>query len=247
MVRSVIIDDEEKNVKILRHLIITYCQGVQVVGDANDAVKAEALIRLESPDLVFLDIEMPKGNAFDLLNKLVPFNFEVIFVTAFDEHAIKAFRYSALDYLLKPVNIEELKIAVSKAIRRIGEKSVNRRLEEFLRHSTPGQDTNRIALSTNDGLIFYDINEIVCCTAEGSYTRFDFTGNKQLLVTGTLKDYEERLPEKTFCRVHNSYLINLNHVRRYYRGRGGYVEMDNGSQIEVSARKKDEFLAKFRH
>ncbi|PWT98513.1 MAG: DNA-binding response regulator, partial [Bacteroidetes bacterium] len=184
--------------------------------------------------------------AFDTLTKLTPANFEVIFVTAFNEYAIRAFKFSAIDYLLKPVDIDELRMAVEKAIKRIKEKNLNSRLDILLQDNIAPGGPKKIALPTIDGLAFYEVSEIISCIAEGPYTKFAFTRDRNLLVTGALKEFEELLPEGTFCRIHHSCLINLNHIKKYYKGRGGMVEMSNGDQFEVSARKRDEFLSKFR-
>jgi two-component system, LytTR family, response regulator len=198
------------------------------------------------PQLVFLDVEMPPMNAFDLLNNLVPVNFEVIFVTAFDHYALKAFKYSALDYLLKPVGVDELKAAVQKAVTRISEKNINQRLDNFLSSYPAGNGFSKIALPTLNGLVLYPVEEIICCTAKNTYTLFDFINDKELLVAGSLKEFEEKLPASSFCRIHHSYLINLNHMKKYNKGKGGQVEMVNGKTLEVSLRKREELLSRLR-
>lgn len=242
----IIVDDEPTSVIVLRKLLQQFCPEITIVGEAHSGDEAIELIRQHKPDLVFLDIEMPFGNAFDLLKRLPVIDFEIIFVTAFDNYAVNAFKFSALDYLLKPVDIDDLKKAVSKAQQRLKEKNFNQRLENFL-HNVSQAGTHKIALPTLEGLVFFDTNDIINCTAEGPYTVFNFKDGKNLLVTGTLKEFEEMLPENSFCRVHHSHLINIDHIRKYYKGKGGYVEMTNGKTIEVSQRKKDEFLERFRH
>jgi two-component system LytT family response regulator len=195
---------------------------------------------------VFLDIEMPFGNAFDLLDKLTPVNFQVIFVTAFDNYALKAFRYYALDYLLKPVDIEELKTAVKKAGERVREKNMSQKLDVFLQTLKPAKSNlQKIGLPTNDGLIFTNIEDIVRCEASGSYTIIYLQDKQKFVVSKSLKEYEDLLPEDIFCRVHHSHIVNLTYVKKYFKGRGGYIEMSDGSSIEVATRKRDEFLAKF--
>ena len=246
-INCILVDDEPLNLDGLEKMITRYCPELTVVGKANNAQEALELIRSLSPQIVFLDIQMPRENAFDLLDKLMPVNFEIIFVTAFDNYALKAIRYSALDYLLKPVDMDELRTAVQKARTKLMEKDVNMRLSGFLDQIRERSGQSRIALKTKEGLIFYPIKDILYCTAERSYTRFTFVNGKQLLVTGNLKEFEGLLPEDNFCRVHDSYLINLDHVKKYHYGKGGYVEMADGVPIDVSSRKRAAFLAKLRY
>jgi two-component system LytT family response regulator len=246
MIPCVVIDDEPHNITVLKKLLQQYCPAVTVTGEATHAAAAIDLIRKTQPQLVFLDIEMPTMNAFDLLDQLNPVDFEMIFVTAFENYAVQAFKYSALDYLLKPVDIDDLRSAVQKATRRIREKNAGRQ-PVMVNHHFPGHVFSKIALSTGDGLIFYPIADIICCTAKGTFTQVDFIKDKTLVTAGTLKEFEEMLPANIFCRVHNSYLVNLNHIKKYYKGKGGYVEMSNGKVIEVSFRKRDEFLNRLGH
>jgi two-component system LytT family response regulator len=246
-INCILVDDEPLNLDGLEKMINRYCPELTVAGKATSAQEALELIRSASPQIVFLDIQMPRENAFDLLDKLMPVNFEIIFVTAFDNYALKAFRYSALDYLLKPVDMDELRTAVQKARTKLMEKDVNMRLAGFLDQIRERSGSSRIALRTKEGLIFYPIKDILYCIAERAYTRFTFVNSKQLLVSGNLKEFESLLPEDTFCRVHDSYLINLDHVKKYHYGKGGYVEMADGVPIDVSSRKRAAFLAKLRY
>lgn len=246
--KSIIIDDEPGNIVTLTELLKEYCHDVEIAGSALNPVEGYELIKKTSPDVVFLDIEMPYGNAFDLLDKLMPVSFEIVFITAFNDYAIKAFKYAALDYLLKPVNITELKAAVEKVSERLEQKSVNTRLSSLLENIKPENvNLQKIGLTTNEGLYFENINDITHLEAEGSYTRVFIKGKKSILVSRNLKEYEDILPAIIFCRVHHSYIINLNYVKKYFKGRGGYVEMEDGTSIEVSARKKDEFFERFMH
>jgi two-component system LytT family response regulator len=189
---------------------------------------------------------MPFGNGFDLLNALMPIDFEVIFVTAFDKYMLQALKYSALDYLLKPVNIEELKAAVQNAEQRIKKNSINQQLSILLENFKK-QDSalKKIAVPTANGFDFILIEDIVRCEAQGAYTRIYLRDSKKLLVSKPLKDYENLLPGNIFLRVHNSHLVNLNFIKKYNRGRGGYIEMDDGTTLEVATRRKDEFLNRF--
>ena len=231
MITTLIIDDEPQNNRILRHFIETYCKDIKVLGEATTIENAMQMIRDQQPQLVFLDIELPGQNAFDLINQLMPVNFEIIFVTAYKEYAINAIKYNALDYLLKPVSIEELQEAVDKARTRILKKDINDRLSNLLYNQVHTNENSKIALPTQDGLAFYPIREIVHCDADGPYTRFHFMQIKSLLVTGTLKEFEELLPREMFFRVHHSYLVNLQRIKKYYKGKGGYLEMDNGDVL----------------
>ena len=246
MIRALIVDDEPKNRKILRSLLTDFCPDVRIVGEAASADEAQKLIDEVSPELLFLDIEMPYGNAFDLLDKLMPVKFEIIFITAFDEYTLKAFRYSALDYLLKPVDIEELKVAVKKASEKIGLKNINKQLSNLLQSvRPPGAAPAKIALPTQDGFIFQTTQDIVRFEAKGNYTYvFTTEGNKHIS-SRTIRQYEEMLPEPTFFRIHNSHIINLNFIKKYTKGRGGHVIMSDGSTLEVATRRKDAFLALF--
>lgn len=246
MISTLIIDDEPQNNRILRHFIETYCRDINVIGEATSTESAIELIREKHPQLVFLDIEMPGQNAFSLINQLMPVDFEIIFVTAYKDYAINAIKYNALDYILKPVNIEELRQAIEKARVRILKKDINERLNNLLHNQVHTNENSRIALPTQDGLAFYPIKDIVHCEADGPYTRFHFMQIKSILVTGTLKEFEELLPAEMFFRVHHSYLVNLHRIKKYFKGKGGYLEMDNGATVEVSQRKKEGFLQRLK-
>lgn len=246
MVRALIIDDEPRNVRILKNLLEEFCPEVTIEGEAGDVKTAFTAIRHYKPDLVFLDIEMPYGNAFDLLDKLMPIDFEVVFITAFDTYTLKAFKYSALDYLLKPVDIQDLKAAVKRAVERMAGKNINLQLANLLgnlKNTQPG--LQKIALPAIDGIIFVNVTEIIRFEANGSYTDVHLNSLEKITVSKNIKEYEDILPPSIFCRVHNSHIINLNRVKKYHKGRGGYLVMDDGTNIEVSIRRRDDFLAKF--
>lgn len=246
MVRALIIDDEPRNVRILKNLLEEFCPEVAIEGEAGDVNTAFTAIRHYKPDLVFLDIEMPYGNAFDLLDKLMPIDFEVIFITAFDTYTLKAFKYSALDYLLKPVDIQDLKAAVKRAVERMAGKNINLQLANLLGNLKNTQPSlQKIALPAIDGIMFVNVTEIIRFEANGSYTDVHIDTVEKITVSKNIKEYEDILPPSIFCRVHNSHIINLNRVKKYHKGRGGYLVMDDGTSIEVSIRRRDEFLAKF--
>jgi two-component system, LytTR family, response regulator len=246
MMRTLLVDDEPKNTRILRKLLEDYCPKVQIIGDAGDIKAAYTLIRELKPDLVFLDIEMPYGNAFDLLDQLMPIDFSIIFITAFDDYTLKAFKYSAIDYLLKPVDIEELKVAVNKASEKIQNRTINVQLENLLENLKHNQMAlQKIAIPTSDGIVFLNVDAIIRCEANGSYTTIYSNDNQKMVTSKGIKDYEDMLPATIFCRIHNSHLINLNRIKKYHKGRGGYVVMEDGTSIEVASRRKEEFLSKF--
>ncbi len=245
MIRALIIDDEPKSVKILSAMLQEYCPGVTLAGVAHKADDAVALIRQLQPNLVFLDIEMPSGNGFDILDRVRPVTFEVIFVTAFNEYTLKAFRYNALDYLLKPINIEELQAAVDRAAGNIKLKSFNAQLDYFLQSlKKTAPPVQKIALAEKNGIILIPITDIIRCEASRGYTTFIIKNKEKVLSSKNIKEYEELLPEDTFFRLHNSHLVNLNYIRVYHRGRGGQVEMEDGTLVEVAVRRKDELLAR---
>ena len=247
-IKAIIVDDEQGNIITLTEMLSSYCPDVSLVGTANNITDGERLIYAETPDLVFLDIEMPFGNGFELLNRLMPITFEVVFITAFNNYAIKAFKYSVIDYLLKPVNIDELKSAVLKVRSKMESTNVTLRIDSLLSNlKTEKTGQKKIGITTEDGIIFEEIDNIMYLEAEGSYTTIFIKGGKIETTSRTLKDFEDMLPENIFFRVHNSSIININYIKKYYKGRGGYVEMDDNKKIEVSQRKKEEFLTKIKN
>ncbi len=246
MINALIVDDEPKNIRILQGLLKESSPDVRIVGEAVSAETAMPLIAETRPDLVFLDIEMPHGNAFDLLDKIMPIDFEIIFITAFDAYTLKAFKYSALDYLLKPVSIDELKTAVQKAKERIRVKNINVQLQNLMFNiNKPNSSLQKIALPNNEGLIFVQLSEIIRFEAKGGYTYVYSTDNQKYVSSRIIKEYEEILPADIFFRIQNSHIINLNFVKKYHKGRGGLIEMNDNAIIEVATRRKDEFLARF--
>ncbi|MGC4101339.1 LytR/AlgR family response regulator transcription factor [Ferruginibacter sp.] len=246
-ISAVIIDDEAGNIVTLSELIKQYCPNVIIKGTAPDPLKGYDLIEETEPDLVFLDIEMPYGNAFDLLDKLEPISFEVIFITAFNNYAVKAFKYAALDYILKPVNIHELKEAVERAAKRLEEKDTNLRINSLLTNLKTGEGTTkRIALPTADGYHFENVDNIMYVQAEGSYTFFYIKDRPKLLVSKNLKEFEEILPPALFCRIHHATIVNINFVKKYFKGRGGYVQMQDDTSFEISSRRKTDFFERFK-
>jgi len=247
MINCVIVDDEPGNVRVLEKMLDQYCPQVMVCGEASDAEKAEKLIREVQPELVFLDIEMPHGNAFDLLDRMMPVEFDVIFVTAFDEYTLKAFKYSILDYLLKPVNIEDLQQAVEKASERLRLRKSSAQLNNLLANlRQPDPLAQKLAIPTSEGIVFVQVDAITRCEAKGSYVMLHFRNGEKILSSRNIREYEKLLPPSHFLRVHNSYIINLMDIKKYHKGRGGTVEMQDRTVIEIAIRRKNEFLSRFR-
>lgn len=244
MIKAIIIDDEPRAGKGLAILIEKYCPEIELVAICQDSRKAIDLIQELQPQLVFLDVEMPHMNGFELLEKLLPASFEVIFTTSYDQYAIKAIKFSALDYLLKPVGAGELQTAVKKFQKRSPASlalQVDILLSQLRRSKTV---PNRIALSTMEGLQIIAITDIICCSASGNYTILTLKNNQKLTVSRQLKDIEEMLGEESFMRVHHSYLVNLEEIKKYTRGEGGSLLMSDGSIVDVSRTKKEMLLHK---
>jgi len=246
MTKAIVIDDEEFGRKVLKNLVQKYCPEISIVGEASNIKEAKKVISETNPSLIFLDIEMPGGSGFDLLEQLKDHSFSVIFTTAYDRYAVKAFRYSALDYLLKPIHIEELLAAVKKVLDPKGKKVMQSSLDHFIdSHANQGiSKNNKLALPTQEGLVFIDINEIIRCEADGKYTHCFIKEGKRLYSTRSLKDFEEQLSTRGFCRIHHAHLVNLNHIKNYVKGEGGQVIMTNNDAVIVSKRKKEEFLSR---
>ena len=241
MLKAIIIDDEAKGRMALKQKLQDYCKEVQAIGEAENGEVGIQLIEKTKPDIVFLDIEMPRMDGFEMLHRLPEKNFHLIFTTAYDQYAIKAIKYAAFDYLLKPVDIEELKLAISKIS--IHQHAHTEKKLDLLDQNFAGKNAfNKIAISTLDGLLFFEIKDIVHLEANSNYTTLYFVSGSKLVASKTLKDFEELLPADIFFRVHHSHLINLNYIKRYIKGDGGQIELQNGNYIDVARRKKEEFL-----
>lgn len=243
-IKGLIIDDESKSRALLKGLCEQYCENLTIGGMAASVSEAIEKINVCPPDLVFLDIQMPVQNGFALLEHFdqdIPF--EVIFTTAYDQYAIKAFHYAAIDYLLKPISIDELVSAVNRVKTRIGTQQKPTHLKEF-KQQLANKIFDKIALTTAEGFTFVNLSEIIRCEAEGNYTKIYIADGTTHLITKTLKHYEEILSERNFFRTHKSHLINLEYVRRFVKGRQGGIEMVDGSTVEVSFRKKDALLSR---
>ena len=240
--KTIVVDDEPDAVNFISSIINEYCPKLEIAGTANSVKEGKKLIIEKSPDLVFLDVEMPHGSGFDLLGHFPEKNFDVIFITAFNHYAIKAIKFSAVDYILKPININEFIKAVDKVLdKRTNNENKNKNfsaLLENVRSSLP----SKLAIPTSDGMEYLNTKEIIRIEADRSYTWFYLKDKRKLLVSRNLKEYQELLSERNFFRTHNSHLINLEHVKKYIRHEGGAIELIDGSQVPISRGKRDLFL-----
>jgi two-component system LytT family response regulator len=241
--KCIIIDDEKHCIKTLSSLMEKYYRDIQIAATCLESTKAYDLILENRPDFIFLDIEMPLLNGFDLLSKFDHLDFDVIFTTAYDSYAIKAIKFSALDYLLKPIGKEELSFAINKVKNKLG--SISRTQLQMANMVNNRKVPDTIALPTNIGLTFTTVNDIIHCVADGNYTRIHFTDKSELLLSKTLGDVEELLSDYNFFRIHHSTLINLKQVKKYIRGEGGEVIMSNGQNLAVARTRKADFLNVF--
>ncbi len=261
MIRAIIIDDEEKSRKLLVNLLDLYCDNVEVLDLADSVESGLRAIKKHQPELIFLDIVMPDGDGFSLLAKLEKINFEVIFTTAYGEYAIKALRENALDYLLKPIDVEELQNSIKRARKKISQRSadiestVGNKLSNLLeKYNHLNIHVDKIGIPNQNGLMFISINDIALCKAEGNYTEIYFVDSStKEVVSKTLKEFEKLLKSYNFLRVHRSYLINLNNIKEYQRvnhsadteGNGGCVVLINGLIVPVSRDRRKLLLSKY--
>lgn len=236
MIKAVIIDDVQQAIDTLKVDIKDYCPEIELIGEANGVVSGAKLLKEVQPEVVFLDIQMQDGSGFDLLEIVPNINFKVIFTTASDAFAIKAFRYSAVDYLMKPVDPDEL----MEAVKKLKEDNAGQAESLSLLSDTmkTGQLSDRIALHTMEKIHITKIEDIIRCESMGNYTQFFFTGNQKLLVTKTLKEFDKLLVEHQFIRVHQSHLINAAQIKEFVKIDGGYILMSDGTKVPVSVRKK---------
>jgi two-component system LytT family response regulator len=243
MIRTVIIEDEEHSRMMLLKLLHEHCRQIQVVADADSVKTGFAAIAEQKPQLVFLDVELQSETAFEILERLPEINFELIFTTAFDHYALKAIKFCAIDYLLKPIDLNELLIAVAKAEKRLNHEYLNKNLEALLNNLKSGsQNNHKIALPTLEGLLFVRVSDIIYCESDGPYTRFFLKQPDKIITSRHLKEYEDLLSEYSFFRIHKSYLVNLQEIQKYVRGDGGQLIMSNGAALAVSKQRKERFL-----
>ena len=247
MITAIIVDDEPYSCESLATLLERYCAEVKLLDICYSGADALKAIKEQIPTLLFLDIEMPGMNGFEMLQQLSSINFSIIFTTSYDEYAIKAIKFSALDYLLKPIDREELQAAVQKAIHQ-SQKTVPQQIEILLQKLTrPIISVNKIAIPTMEGLQMLFVENIICCSSDSNYTILHLKNKQKITASRTLKEIEEMLEDYSFLRVHHSYVINLNEIEKYIKGDGGYLIMTDGSSIDVSRSRKEMLMKKLQH
>ena len=245
MITAIIIDDEEHSIETLEWKLKNYCPSVRIAAAFTDPVQGLDYIESNPIDLLFLDIEMPVLTGFDLLQKVSKINFDVIFTTAYDEYGIRAIKYSALDYLLKPIEVEELELAVQKCQNKKHQSISPEQLEVLFSSLKTGHNNNqKIALSTKESIELVRPQDIILCESDNNYTTVYLEGRKKL-ISKTLKEFEELLVPHNFYRTHQSFLVNIDHIREYVRQDGGYILMSNLRHVPVSRNKKEGVLKLF--
>lgn len=239
MIRSIIIDDEQHCIKSLEMDLIAHCSSIEIIAKCLSAKEGILAIKKLKPDLIFLDVEMPWMNGFEMLEVLGEINFSIIFTTAHDEFAAKAFRISAVDYLLKPIDATDLQEAVRKAKKKLDEGYSLKNVSNLLFNISKSAEEQRIALPQRDGYDFVEVSSIIYCQAEGAYTKIFFGENRNLLISRSLGEIEELLPSEIFQRIHHSTVVNVNHISQFLRTDGGYLVLKTGERISVSKTRKD--------
>jgi two-component system LytT family response regulator len=239
MPTAILVDDMPQAIEVLKSDLNDKCPDVDIIGTADSVVNAAKLLRKKQPDLLFLDIMLGDGTGFDLLEIFPDISSKIIFVTAYEEHAIKAFRFSAIDYLLKPINPTDLEKAVARAKQTLKMASSKESID-ILKETINDPDSlpKRISLSTQEKIAVVEIENIIRCESDGNNTMFTFKSGERIFVTRTLKQFDQMFSEHTFIRTHQSHLINTAYIQEYVRRDGGYIKMKNGDRIPVSVRKK---------
>jgi two-component system, LytTR family, response regulator len=246
-IRSMIIDDEPFGVKALEKLLEFHCPEVKVTGTCNDPGKVIESIKELKPQLVFMDVSMPQKNAFELLDEFDEIDFEIIFVTAYSSYMMHAFKFSAVDYLLKPVDDEMLVDAVKRATERIESKTGQYHLKALLHNlQLPKQGKPKLCIPSIKGFQVVELDDILYCEASNNYTNFNLKDGHMICASRPIHEYEELLQDSSFFRLHKSYLVNLDYIKEYIRGEGGRVKLVNGAEIEISRRKKDELMRRMK-
>lgn len=246
MIKAIIVDDEQHCIDRLKNLVATYCSNeVSIIATFDNIDDAYSALQQLKPDLVFLDVQINRETGFDLLRKLPAISFDVIFTTAYEQYAVKAFKFSATDYLLKPIDVDDLK----DSLKRIKESETKGHKNEDLNLLIENikniqHHTKKITVPTLNGLEFLNVQDILHCKSDVNYTTLYMKDKSKLMVAKTLKEFEGILSSYNFFRVHNSHLVNLNYIKSYNKGKGGYLILDDNTEIEVSTRKKEDFLQK---
>lgn len=247
VVKAIIVEDEIKSMNNLKNLLAKHCPEVEVVGDALSIEEGLELFEDTDfkPDVAFLDISLPDGLVFKMLDELRPINFEIIFITAYNEHAVKACQYASIGYILKPIDPDELRQAVDRIEVSDGDK-IDQRLEIFNKQLSNPNVFEKMSISAVDGIYFVSIRDIVRFEAEDNYTHIFLSGGDRITASKTIKSYEDMLQSMNFYRVHKRHVINLNYMRKFIKGDGGYLVMDDGKKIEVSRRRRPAFMEQMR-
>lgn len=248
MINAILIDDEQLSRDALRKSLELFCPEVRVISEAGNADEGKLKIEALKPHLVFLDIAMPGKNGFDLLKSMEKIDFEIIFVTAHDEYTIQAIRYSAVDYMLKPYDENELMEAVARAEQRMKDKTGYGNINTFLHniYQRLPNDQMQLCIASTKGFQIIKINDVLCCEAQNSYTIFHLSNNQQIVSSKPIGDYELLLSDAFFVRIHKSWLINMKHIKEYKKGEGGTVIMNNHKELEVARRKKEHFISELK-
>jgi two-component system LytT family response regulator len=243
--KTVIIEDEESSLYVLQDMISQLAPNLNVQGTASHLESAVQLIKDNTPDLVFLDVRIGDGTGFDLLEKLSDRNFELIFVTAYDTYALEAFRFAAIDYLLKPIGMNEFEEAVKRAEKRITEKKGYDTIGTLLHNlAQKSEQHKKINIATLNGYEFVELRDIVWCKSDGAYTIFYLADKSKIASARNLGYYEPLLSNNNFCRIHNSVIINMQLIKSYVKGKGGHIVMSDGAELEISQRRKGDFLGR---
>ena len=242
MLKAIILEDEEDSRKVLSGFLNDYFPQIELLAAVETVEDALHAINTFHPDVVFMDIQLRGETSFDLLDRLSERNFEIIFTTAFDSYMLRAIKLSAIDYLLKPINVQELKIAIEKVEKKINRAMFNKSLEVLMNNFRNNYHDHQIAISSTDGFVFVKVSNIIYLESEGAYTYFVLKHNEKIVTSKNIKEYEDLLADHNFFRVHKSFIINMSEINKYVRGEGGYVIMSNNAVIDVSRRRKDDFL-----
>ena len=246
MITAIIVDDEPYSCEGLATLLERYCPDIKLLYACYSGADALKAIKEQIPDLLFLDIEMPGMNGFEMLQRLPAINFSVIFTTSYDQYAIKAIKFSALDYLLKPVDKDDLQAAVKKAMHK-SQETLPQQIEILLQKlDHPSISVNKIAIPTMEGLQMLFVENIIRCSSDSNYTILFLKNKQKVIASRTLKEIEEMLEDYPFLRVHHSYVVNLNEIEKYIKGDGGYLLMSDGSNIDVSRSRKEALIKKLK-
>jgi two-component system, LytTR family, response regulator len=242
---AIIVDDEVNNIAFLKSLLQENCPAIKIIETTNRADIGLQMISVLEPQLVFMDIDMPGMTGFELLKKLEPLKFEVIFVTAYNQYALEAFDFNAIGYVTKPIATEKLITAVEKASKKIADQKYTEQIFSLLENVQSKKTGDKVALPTLQGLQFIAVNQIMYCESSGNYTNFFLVNNSKIMVSKQLGVCEKLLPADTFVRIHDKHLINISAIKEYIKGNGGEVVLENGTKLTVSARRKNELLSRF--